>query len=1106
MIKRKSKNYIHLLVPLLIILVSIPFSNFFPQNRNLTYTKSDLIENNQNLTTNQLLNESAVWGDPYKITSRDLERGEYTVVQDLMGIYHCVWLEEYTSVGIGFTYSYSLDRRGTNWSNSSLILRTDADIIEMKICVDENQTVYLFYIAKRVFQYHLYFTYKKSTENEWANQRILYEEGDLILENLNVVISNNETIHLLISALEFDTPLGNIIENKIIYSSFSGLSSFNSKNFRNLYTSSLKLKPTIEIVDNTVQIFCTDWNQDISEGKLFIFKSSDNGENWTNKIEISSFESEVEEIDVRYSTITNSTHIFGQINSYQKLLYYLEFFRNEAISESPILIGNPYRDSFFGGIAINETNGNLLIIFEDYLNTRKDIKYVRKTNETNTWTSIEEITEDISSFDPIFIANYNNQSENLGGLFYLGINGIFSRIFYDEYNFSKAKELFKTTTYNDEQSAVIDSQGIVHLIWTHTFSGKQEILYSKKNLENTWYYQYNLTRKWWDIAFNPKLSIDSNDNLHLIFIAKESISKKHGVYYIYKLSNQNNWSEPKLVKFPEGYASKFPMELLIDDDDNLHIFWSEQTLFSTNKIIHSFKETSSKNFTSTVIQNNEEYIESSYPDAIIDSEGTIHLVYMDFDQEEIVFKVNYRFLLDGGTWSEVITIDASNDDILFEPLLVIDSNDKITLTYQRKYLIGYLRRATNIIQWEKNGLSSSWIQLDNLILGEIVSFHQMFILPNDTICYLYHADYISENDLDKDIIDQVFLICKPENNEWSEKEVLFLNPLFDARPIGIFDKKFNNLHFFILDKIGLNSQLNWITGEKDSDQDGLGDLSERTYKTNHLKQDTDNDFLKDGFEVFTSNTDPNINDTDWDLLIDGQEILRYSTNPLDRDSDNDKITDGSEVYIYYTDPNSLDSDQDDIYDYDEIFIYGTNPNKADSDDDQMPDLWELLNNLNPLFDDSDLDNDNDYLKNVDEYIHNSDPNLNDTDSDGLTDGDEIHFYLTDPTAEDTDNDTLTDSEEVLIFRTNPLKVDSDGDGFSDREEINSGTDPNNPRDNVSIRKLRRILLTILIPIGVILVSSFFFEIRYRILQKSLIENEKNELIVQEEKLKLLIDN
>jgi hypothetical protein len=106
-------------------------------------------------------------------------------------------------------------------------------------------------------------------------------------------------------------------------------------------------------------------------------------------------------------------------------------------------------------------------------------------------------------------------------------------------------------------------------------------------------------------------------------------------------------------------------------------------------------------------------------------------------------------------------------------------------------------------------------------------------------------------------------------------------------------------------------------------------------------------------------------------------------------------------------------------------LFGTLPNPADDqDDDSLPDSWESAYGLsltdNGLedraregeFGDFDLDG----LLNRDEYMLGTDPSSADTDRDGLSDGDEIHSYLTDPKVSDAISEPLVSDLELAQAR------------------------------------------------------------------------------------------
>ena len=76
-------------------------------------------------------------------------------------------------------------------------------------------------------------------------------------------------------------------------------------------------------------------------------------------------------------------------------------------------------------------------------------------------------------------------------------------------------------------------------------------------------------------------------------------------------------------------------------------------------------------------------------------------------------------------------------------------------------------------------------------------------------------------------------------------------------------------------------------------------------------------------------------------------------------------------------------------------------------------------------DDPDEDYDKDGLNELDEYKTGTDFHLEDTDGDDLTDGEEIHIYVTDPVKVDTDGDGVLDGDEIALGLDPADKTDGD---------------------------------------------------------------------------------
>ncbi len=144
-----------------------------------------------------------------------------------------------------------------------------------------------------------------------------------------------------------------------------------------------------------------------------------------------------------------------------------------------------------------------------------------------------------------------------------------------------------------------------------------------------------------------------------------------------------------------------------------------------------------------------------------------------------------------------------------------------------------------------------------------------------------------------------------------------------------------------------------LSGQEDSDGDGLLNSDELIIGTDPFTPDSDSDGLLDGDEVNTYTTNPLLPDTDGDGLLDGDEIVTHTTDPLNPDTDADGLSDGDEIE-FRTVPIDPDTDRDGLNDGDEVAL-GTDPRQQDSDRDGLLDGQENQTCPRPLEPDSDGD-------------------------------------------------------------------------------------------------------------------------------------------------------
>ncbi|HDR15234.1 MAG TPA: OmpA family protein [Desulfobacteraceae bacterium] len=137
-----------------------------------------------------------------------------------------------------------------------------------------------------------------------------------------------------------------------------------------------------------------------------------------------------------------------------------------------------------------------------------------------------------------------------------------------------------------------------------------------------------------------------------------------------------------------------------------------------------------------------------------------------------------------------------------------------------------------------------------------------------------------------------------------------------------------------------------------------------------------------------------------------------------------------------------------------LMFTGGSSEDADPDKDGLTNKMEKELGTDP----KNADTDGDGLSDGEEMNRwNTNPLRADSDNDGLSDGDEVHKYKTDPTKADTDGDGLSDGDEIHKYKTDPLKIDTDGGGVADGAEVKAGTNPLDPKDDITKSKTTIIL-------------------------------------------------
>ncbi len=179
---------------------------------------------------------------------------------------------------------------------------------------------------------------------------------------------------------------------------------------------------------------------------------------------------------------------------------------------------------------------------------------------------------------------------------------------------------------------VADSKGYVYIFWTDTsdtYPDGRDITYVYYNGTN-WSVKQRATddhRDEYD-HFNPVVAVDSNDNIHLVYVSTEPA--KYGVYKIhYRKFDGINWSDEINVS-NSLYGAKNLPSVAADSNDNLHVVWHDSRDDPAGIKCEIYY--SKLNSNGSVLISNlrlTDYSNTSWgPSIVIDKQDNIHIIWL----------------------------------------------------------------------------------------------------------------------------------------------------------------------------------------------------------------------------------------------------------------------------------------------------------------------------------------------------------------------------------------------------------------------------------------------------------------------------------------------
>jgi BNR repeat-like domain len=301
-------------------------------------------------------------------------------------------------------------------------------------------------------------------------------------------------------------------------------------------------------------------------------------------------------------------------------------------------------ESWNPAIAIGPS-GNVHVVWYDKASGGFEIYYKRSTDGGSTWSTRKRLTWSGLSGAPDIAVD---PSGNPHVVWMMGAGGNYE-IFYKKSTdggttWLASKRLTANAGDSVKPALAVDSFGNPHLAWEDDTPGNYEIYYKKSTDGGTnWSTSKRLTWTSGD-ARELSITVDLSDNPHVVWY--ENTPGNYEIYYKRSTDGGAAWSPAKRLTWT-SIDSQYP-KIVADTLGNLYVAWQEY--IPGNSEIYGIKSKDGGTTWSTIKRLTWTSGYSTFPDMVIDSSGSLHIVWDDSTPGN--HEIYYKMTSDGGnTWS-----------------------------------------------------------------------------------------------------------------------------------------------------------------------------------------------------------------------------------------------------------------------------------------------------------------------------------------------------------------------------------------------------------------------------------------------------------------------
>jgi len=260
--------------------------------------------------------------------------------------------------------------------------------------------------------------------------------------------------------------------------------------------------------------------------------------------------------------------------------------------------------------------------------------------------------------------------------------------------------------YSNEPSICVDSNDNIYMVWRYPSSGFEMALYfSWSDDGQTW----SIPEKIYDDGgqvYGPNMVSDSVGTLYLTF---EKFYADFG-RVVYMNRETGVWSDPIQLSV-DSLGTAFNNDIIIDNNNWVYVFWVDADLFWTYFDGNSWSDIE-------VISNITIDHQIAFPEAVVDNNNDIHLVYTVFLSGPD--KQTYYQKYDGNEWSNMVNISRNDTLWAINPDITVDSGNVPHIVWQQLIKVRnsnydiYYSTLLNNNEWSNPENISNLTQLHNI--------------------------------------------------------------------------------------------------------------------------------------------------------------------------------------------------------------------------------------------------------------------------------------------------------------------------------------------------------------------------------------------------------